>query len=130
MVQTGSRTDKAEAFSVANPFLPEIGAAAMKRVDALAQFQSELFGKIQEINQYWVDRIRSEAALTSEFASKLAAARSIPETTTVCQELASRRMKLASEDVNYLLGEGQKFMQSGVRLLSNGWSSSSRDGSS
>ena len=130
MAQAGPRTEKTEISSAASPFLPEMGAAAKKRVDALAQFQSEFLEKIQEMNQHWFDRIRSEAALTSEFASKLAAARSIPETTTVCQELATRRMKLASEDASYLLGEGQKIVQTGVRLLANGWYPGGRDVSS
>jgi hypothetical protein len=81
----------------------EIGAIGKKRMEELGEFQSGLFEWLQEANRTWFGLIQSEAALTSEFTAKLTAARSIPETTTIYQEWASRRMKLATENANHLL---------------------------
>jgi hypothetical protein len=65
--------------------------------------------------------MQSEATLAPEFASKLAAARSIPETATICQEWVSRRMEMATEDAKRLSADSQKFVATGARLLSKGW---------
>jgi hypothetical protein len=57
-----------------------------KRIDEFVKMQAELLDKLQETNRQWLDRAQSEANLASEFASKLAAARSIPDAMTAFQE--------------------------------------------
>ena len=64
--------------------------------------------------------MKSEATLASEFANKLTAARSIPETATAYQKWASQRMEMAAEDAKHLLADSQKFAETGARLLSSG----------
>ena len=59
-----------------------IAAIANKRFEELAEVQSVLLEEIREANQNWLDRIQSEAALASEFTSKLTASHSIADTTT------------------------------------------------
>lgn len=96
-------------------------AAVGEQAERVSQFQSELFTKIQEINQHWLERAQSEVALATEFASKMTSARSLPDATTVCQEWAGQRMKLAAEDANYALTAGRTLIETGTRLLqSNG----------
>lgn len=122
MVQSQARLDEAlKATPLPNLFLPEIGGLAKKRVEELAQFQSELLEQIQEVNRQWLDRMKSEATLASELANKLSSARSIPETATAYQKWASRRMEMAAEDAQRLLADGQKFAETGARLVSRGW---------
>ena len=53
--------------------------AAQKRFEAFHPDPVELGKKVTEINRYWADRGQSEAGLASEFASKLAAAHSVPD---------------------------------------------------
>jgi hypothetical protein len=96
-------------------------------LEALIQFQSQMFQEGQIINRHFIDRMQSEASLMTEFASRLAAARPVPDTITVCQDWAGRRMTLASEDTQYLVAEGQKVVEAGARLLSNSWLPNSRD---
>jgi len=86
--------------------------------------------EIREANQNWLDRIQSEAALASEFTSKLTASHSIADTTTACQEWAKRRMELFSEDGQRLMTNSQKFMERAAQFLSNGWLSNGRSGGS
>lgn len=97
---------------------PEFAALGKQRLDALVAMQTELMKTLQEVNRNWFDRMQSEATLASEFAAKLSAARSIPETATVCQEWATKRMEMAAEDAKRLLADGQKFAETATRLFS------------
>jgi Phasin protein len=97
----------------------EFAAFGTKGLQGLVQAQSEFFEKIQKINQDWFDRIQLEATVASEFATKLTAARSVPETAAIYQEWARRRLEIAAEDGKRLLGNSQQFMEMGARLLSN-----------
>jgi Phasin protein len=130
MTQQESKTGRAEKSSPPNLMPPELIAMGKKRIEELAEMQTELLEKLQEANRSWLERMQTESRLASEFSAKLTGARSIPETATVCQEWASRRMEMATEDAKHLLADTQKFMETGVRLLSNGWLSNGSSGSS
>lgn len=121
MAQKETQTDKAQKSSLSNLLPAEFAAMGKQRLDALAAMQKELLNTLQELNQNWFDRMQSEATLASEFAAKLSAACSMPETATVYQEWATRRMKMAAEDAKRLVADGQKLAETGTRLLSSGW---------
>ena len=121
---------RAEKPSSLNPAPPAIAAMGKKRFEELAKIQSDLLEEIHEANQNWLDRIQSEAALASEFTSKLTASHSIADTTTACQEWAKRRMELFTEDGQRLMTNSQKFMERAAQFLSNGWLSNGRSGGS
>jgi hypothetical protein len=109
---------------------PEFAAIGKQRLDALVAMQKELMETLQEVNRNWFDRLQSETTLASEFAAKLSAARSIPETATVCQEWASRRMEMAADDAKHFLADTQKLAETGMHLLSNGQPSGAKGGGS
>jgi hypothetical protein len=115
------RSEKAEKLLPANLIPPEFAAIGKKRLEDLAAMQKELLEKLQQMNLSWLDRMQSEATLASEFSSELTTARSIPETATVYQKWATRRMEMAAEDTKRLLVDGQNFIETGARLLSTGW---------
>lgn len=123
-----AHTDRTEKSSPFDFITPEFAAMGRKRFEELAKMQTELFEKLQEANRSWLERMQTEASLASEFSTKLTGARSIPETATACQEWASRRMEMATEDAKHLLADTHKFMETGVRLLSNGWLTNGRGG--
>jgi len=75
---------------------------------------------LQETNRQWFDRAQAEANLASEFASKLTAARSIPEAMATCQEWTSRRFEMMAEDGKHLFADTQKFMEAAARLVPTG----------
>ena len=89
-----------------------------KRIEEFVNAQTELLNKLQETNSQWFDRVKTEADLTSEFAAKLTAARSIPEIATVYQEWTSRHMEMAAEDAKRIFSDGQKFAETSAHLLS------------
>jgi hypothetical protein len=101
----------------------ELAATSKKQIEGLVAMQTEFLKRLQEANQKWFERMQSEASLASDFAVKLMAARSIPESATAFQEWSSRRTDMAADDAKRLLGEGQKFMETGARILSKSWPS-------
>jgi hypothetical protein len=129
MEQTASNAGKAEKSSPSNLTPSEFASMGKKRLEELIAMQTELFEKLQEMNRNWIERMQSEAALASEFATRLTAARSIPETTTVCQDWAKRRMEMSAEDAKRLVADGQKVLQTGTQMLTNRWLSNGGGGS-
>lgn len=98
-----------------------IAEASKKHVEDVINLQTELFKYLQDVNRSWFDHMQSEAALASEFANKLAAARTIPQTASAYQEWANRRIELLAQDGRNLLADTEKFMETGARVFSNGW---------
>jgi hypothetical protein len=121
MAQTESGTDKADKASPSSLIPPEFVAIGQQRLKDVAAMQTQLFENLQGLSRNWLDRMQSEAALASEFATKLTVARSIPGTAAVYQEWANRRMELAAEDAKRLVDGSQKFVETSTRLLSSGW---------
>ena len=120
----GKLTDSKQT-SLPGMNMAEFSAMGQERMEEFTLVQSELFDKLQKANQLWLDRIQVEANSASEFASKLTAARSIPDVMTACQEWASQRFKMMAEDRKHVLDDYQKFAKAGARLLSNSWQSGS-----
>src|SRR5215470_3935553 len=82
---------------------------------------SELVDRFQEVNRNWLDHLQSEADLSTEFASKMTAARSIPDVATLLLEWNKRHMEMARVDAKHVLDDTQKIMEVGARLLPGGW---------
>jgi hypothetical protein len=58
-----------------------------------------------------------------KLSNRLSAARSVPDAIAAYQEWLSEEMGARAEDARRLMSNGQKFMDTSTRLLSNGWSS-------
>ena len=123
----GGRTEKLPPFNLASA---EFTAIAMKRFEEFAKAQTEQFDKFEETNRQWLDRVQAEVNLTSEFVSKLAAARSIPDAMTAYQEWGNRRLEIMAEDTRHLMDNTQEFMRTNAKLLANGWQSMGSSASS
>jgi hypothetical protein len=129
MAQKESHSDRTQRSPPSNLIPPEFAAFGTKGLEGLVKGQSELLEKIQKVNQDWLERMQVEATVASEFATRMTAARSVPEAAAVWQEWALRRMEMAAEDGKRLLANSQKFMETGGRLLPNGPLSKSRQDS-
>ena len=119
MAQKESHIERTEKFSSPNLMPTEFAEMGKKRIEELVNSQTEFLEKLQEMNCQWLDRAQSETNLASEFASKLTAARSIPEAMAAYQEWASRRFEMMAEDGKHLFADAQKFMEAATRLLPN-----------
>jgi hypothetical protein len=122
VAQQESQTEKSPLFNIAPG---EFAAIGKKQLEGFANAQSELLEKFEQSRRQWVDRMQSEASMASEFASKLTAARSIPDAMTVYQDWANRRLEMMEDDRKHVLAECQKLAETGARLWSNGWQTKS-----
>jgi hypothetical protein len=109
-----------EKSSSPNLMPAEFAEMGKRRVEEFVHTQTELVEKLQEMNRQWFDRAQSEANLASELASKLTAARSIPDVMAAYQEWASRRFEMMAEDGKHLLADTQKLTEAATHLLPNG----------
>jgi hypothetical protein len=121
----GERSETALPLNLTPAELAETGK---KRVEDFVRAQSEFLEKLQQANRKWLDRIQTETAFVSEFSSKLGAARSLPEAMTACQDYTRRWFEMMAEDGEHLLADSKALMETGTRLMSNGWTKP--DGSS
>ena len=109
-----------EKSSSPNLMPAEFAEMGKRRVEEFVHTQTELVEKLQEMNRQWFDRAQSEANLASELASKLTAARSIPDVMAAYQEWASRRFEMMAEDGKHLLADTPKLTEAATHLLPNG----------
>jgi hypothetical protein len=94
----------------------ELAAIGKQRFEDFVSAQGELLGQLREINELWLHRLRSEADLASEFASKLTEARSIPEAMSASNEWTTRRLQMMTEDGKNLLAVIQKLAETTAHL--------------
>lgn len=95
----------------------ELGA---KSLEDIVKAQTELLGKLQDLNRKWIDCLKAEADIISEFGVKFTTARSLPEATKVYQDFAERTWDMANENAKLLIADGQAFIDSSARMLSTG----------
>jgi hypothetical protein len=100
----------------------ELAALSRKRIDEFVRAQTELLEDIQEANRHWLDRIQSEANLASEYASKLTSARSVPDAMAASRDWATQYFSMLAEDGKHLADDTRKFMETGARMFSSGFS--------
>jgi hypothetical protein len=127
MTQSEPQKDKANRSTATSASIfTELGETGQQRVMMLIAAQSDLLSGLQELNQRWLARAKSEAEFASELVAKLASTRSGPECVTVCQEWSKRRMEMAVQDSQRLFADGLKLMETSTRLWSNGRTNQNR----
>jgi hypothetical protein len=117
MPQKEAHTEQGEKSPLFNFAAADFAVTTKRQIDAITKAQSEALDNFQEMNQQWLDRIQAEASLASELASKLTAARSVPDAITAYQNWGSRRFEMMAEDTKHLWDDTQKFIQVSARVL-------------
>ena len=108
---------------------PRSPPAAVPRIsenkigNAPFQVHSEFVNTLQDLTRDWMARATSEVELGLKLSKKLSVAHSVPDAIAAYQEWLSEEMAARSEDASRLMSNGQKFMDTSTRLLSNGWMS-------
>ena len=92
-----------------------------KGIEGFFHVHEDFIHGLNEQNRHWLDRLQLETKLASEFGSKMAASRSLPEALVVGQEWASQHVNMMAEDRKHLLEDCQHLTEIGGRLLSNSW---------
>lgn len=96
-------------------------AMGRQHIHECVKAHSELVDRCQEANRSWLDHLQSEADLSAEFASKMIAARSIPDVAALLLEWNKRHMEMAKVDTKHVVADTQKIMEIGVRLVPGIW---------
>ena len=103
MTQKETHADETEQSSPLSLTPRDLAAMWKRHIEELAEAQSELFEKCQEVKQNWFDRIQSEGTIGSEIAAKLTATRSMSEATTAYRDWIDKHIEMATEDAKCLL---------------------------
>lgn len=93
---------------------------AHEQAKSIFAAQKELLDTLEEINEHWFARAKSEAEFTTAMANKIAAARSMPDMATLYQDWFGQRMQRCVEDSNHAVADVQKLIRTGTRLAQNG----------
>jgi Phasin protein len=119
MAQKESRTSTKPTTPTADP--TEFAEMGKKQIEAMTGLHKQVIDVIEELNGEWAARLQAETNLATEFAGKLTAAKTIPETAAICQEWMTRRMEMFAEDSRRFAAGMQKFTAATAALLPAGW---------
>jgi hypothetical protein len=111
------RQAQGEQGPLSKQMTAELAAIGKQRFQDFVSTQAELLNQLRELNEVWLDRLRSEANLASEFTAKFTEAHSIPEAMSASQEWTARRLQMMAEDGQQLTAVIQKLAQTSARLL-------------
>jgi len=117
---TGAPSRQADSRSLPGVIDEGFLQAGTKRMETLVEAQRRLLETFEQINRDRTARVQQEMELASAFASRLSAARSMPDVMSAYQEWAQRRLALFAEDSQRFVDESQKVFSTAARLLSNG----------
>lgn len=84
---------------------------------------SELFKTLRDIGRSWIERVSAQAERGSKLSKNLIAVDSVPAAIAVCQEWMTTEIDARAEDARQFMSDGQRLMDTGARLLANGWTS-------
>ena len=87
---------------------------------------TELFNSFNETSRRWLGCFEAEAKMTSELATKLTAARSLPDIMAAYQEWGTRQLEMMGGETKHFLDDAQKLMQSSAHVAWTGWQSNGR----
>lgn len=113
-------TSKSTSAGSAKPEPIPIFEFGKEQTEAMLNVQKELLDSYEQASRAWLARVKSEADLWSELATRLTATRSVPEAVEAYQAWIARRMEMAAEDGRRITEECQEILQKFTRLRSNG----------
>jgi hypothetical protein len=91
-----------------------------RQLEALMEVHKKLLDTFGQVQRERLARTMEETKLASEFAAKVAGARSIPDIMAIYQEWIAKCEELIAEDGRRFLQDSQKVANAALSLLSNG----------
>ena len=91
-----------------------------RQFESLMEVHKKLLDTFEQLQRERLARTMEEAKLASEFAAKVASARSIPDIMAIYQQWISKCEELIAEDGRQFLNDSQRVANAALRLLSNG----------
>jgi hypothetical protein len=90
--------------------------------DAALQAQNELLKMFEEISREVMSCAAGEIERGLKLSKKLSGAHSVSDAVAAYQEWLSEEMNARSEDARSFVTNSQKFVATGTKAFSNGWS--------
>jgi hypothetical protein len=103
-----------------NPMAPNFAAMCTKGAENLTAMQKEWLETLEHARRGWAARLEAEAKLGSDFTTKVAAAKAVPDAAAAYQEWMTRRMELFSKEWQKAIEEAQNVMNAFTRVAGNG----------
>jgi hypothetical protein len=91
-----------------------------RHLESLMEVHKKLLDTFGQVQRERLARTMEETKLASEFAAKVAGARSIPDIMAIYQEWIAKCEELIAEDGRKFLQDSQKVANAALSLLSNG----------
>jgi hypothetical protein len=91
-----------------------------RRFESLMEMHKRLLDTFGQVQRERIARTMEETKLASEFAAKVAGARSIPDVMAIYQEWITKCEEMIAEDGRKFLHDSQKVANAALSLLSNG----------
>ena len=91
-----------------------------KRFEALMEAHKKLLNAFEQVQRERLTRTMEETRLVSEFAAKVASARSIPDIMAIYQQWITKCEEMIAQDGRKFLDDSQKVANAALSLLSNG----------
>jgi hypothetical protein len=118
--QTRSSNGFPWAGILSNPIAPDFSAMCTKGAENLAGVQKEWMETLEHARRGWAAHLEAEAKLGADFATKLMAAKAVPDAAAAYHDWMIRRMELVSKEWQKAVGDGQKFMSAFTRIAGTG----------
>lgn len=110
-----ARTEPITSAMAQNVF--QIGA---NRFESLLEVHRKLLSTFEQVQRDRLTRTMEETKLASEFAAKVASARSIPDIMAIYQQWITKCEEMMTEDGRKFLDDSQKMANAVLSLLANG----------
>ena len=120
MAQKAGRSDTPGSTG-AKEVQAELSKLGEAQTEAMLEVQKELLATYEQISQAWLARVKAEADLWSELATKMSAVRSLPDAPNAYQQGVARRVEMAADDGRRLFEDTQKIVNTMTRSLSSKW---------
>ena len=106
--------------SLPNLVPPDFGTMCTKGMENLGALQREWLETVERTKRDWFVRLETEGKLGSDFTTRVAAAKAIPDVVAAYQEWIARRIELTSTEWRKAVQDGQKFVNACARVAGNG----------
>jgi hypothetical protein len=127
MPKEAHRPDKFANHVLSETIQAQFAETSKKIGDATIHAQNEFFKAFEEISRDVMTCATTEVEHGLKLSKKLTAARSVPDALAAYQEWISEGIDTRVDVARRFMTNGQRIMDTGTRLLSNGWSSVDAD---
>jgi len=110
----------AQAGRISSTSTDEFFQVGAKRFESLMEVHKELLDTFERVQRDRLARTMEETRLASEFAAKVASARSIPDIMAIYQDWMTKCAQMFDEDRRKFMDDSQKVANAALSLLSNG----------